>query len=125
MGYTFGDLEVDEDAYLVRRNGTIVEVQPLVFDLIVYLIRHRHRAVSKCELLRQVWRGSTVEDSAIRRCVSLARCLVGDSTSIRTIHARGYQWIAPIREISFGAPELDGYPFPERIQMSVTPGRST
>ena len=63
MGYTFGDLEVDEDAYLVRRNGNIVEVQPLVFDLIVYLIRHRHRAVSKCELLRQVWRGSTVEDS--------------------------------------------------------------
>ena len=39
----------------VRRNGPLVDVEPRAFDLLIYLIRHRDRAVSKDELQDEVW----------------------------------------------------------------------
>jgi DNA-binding response OmpR family regulator len=100
--YSFRELEIDEHTYSVRRNRRPIHVQPLIFDLIVYLIRHRQGVVSKSELLKNVWRGCAVEDSAIGRCVCLARGLVRDRTAIRTIRGRGYQWVAPLRVSSGG-----------------------
>ena len=45
------------------RAGTLVKLQPKVFDVLTYLIAHRERVVSKQELLEQFWPGS----SSVRR----------------------------------------------------------
>lgn len=96
MRYIYRDLELDADAYAIFRHGRLVEVQPLVFDLIIYLIHNRQRAVTKIELLQQVWRGCNVENSAIARCVCVARRILQDPAAIRTVRGRGYQWFAPV-----------------------------
>lgn len=96
MRYTYREIDINVDAYVMHRNGHPVEVQPRVFDFIVYLIRHRQRAVTKLELQTHVWRGVTVVDSAIARCACVARRVVQDSAAIRTVRGRGYQWTAPI-----------------------------
>lgn len=96
MRYVFDRLQVDEDCRTVVRGAELVAIEPRVFDLLLYLIRYRWRAVSRSELVEHVWRGCVVGDSAIRHCVWSARRVVGESRAIRTVRPHGYQWVAPI-----------------------------
>lgn len=45
--YRFAGCELDVAARELRRDGALVTVQPKVFELVVYLIEHRSRAVDK------------------------------------------------------------------------------
>lgn len=72
-----------------------MKVEPRVLDLLLVLISHRDRVVTKSELLQQVWRGVAVSPSVLHRSVCVARQTLGDSSAIRTVHARGYQWAGP------------------------------
>ena len=78
-----------------------------MFDLLVYLIRHRDRVVSREELFREVWDGREVSDATLSNHVKSARKILGDSgelqKTILTIRGRGYQFIAPVTVIPEGA----------------------
>ena len=54
-------------------------VEPQVFDVLVHLIRHRDRVVSKDELIRAVWDGRSVSDDTLTSRVSAARRAIGDT----------------------------------------------
>ncbi len=43
MIYRLGNIEIDPANFLLTENGETVSVEPLVFDLIVYLIENRDR----------------------------------------------------------------------------------
>src|SRR5437868_598121 len=96
MRFVWGQFEIDEDCFQVRRGQVSVHIEPRVLELIVYLLRTRERMVPKRELLERVWHGYTVGGSVIDRCVSLARKALADPAVIRTVYARGYQWAAPV-----------------------------
>ncbi|MGA3124412.1 MAG: winged helix-turn-helix domain-containing protein [Polyangiaceae bacterium] len=96
MRYLFRDIEIDPAAYAIRRRGVLLHVEPRVCELLQYLIEHRDRVVLKSELLREVWRGVSVENAAVDRCISLARKSLVDGTAIRTVRGRGYQWVASV-----------------------------
>ena len=51
----FGDIEIDVPARVVRRRGDVVGLAPLEFDLLLTLVRRRGAAVSRRELLKEVW----------------------------------------------------------------------
>ena len=73
-----------------------------MFEVLAYLVRHRDRVVPKTELLDQIWGSRFVTDSALTSRVKAARRAVGDSGReqrvIRTVHGRGYRFLAPVRE---------------------------
>lgn len=94
MQYVVGDLEIDEDAFELRHEGSIVAVEPRVLEFVLYLIRNRVRLVTKDELLESLWRGGFVVESVVTRCASLARKALGDPSLIRTVYGRGYRWTA-------------------------------
>ena len=98
--YLFGDVLLDTDRYLFERAGTSVAVQPQVFDVLSYLVEHRERVVPKTELLDSVWGDRFVGESALTSRIKSARRLIGDDGAaqamIRTIHGRGYRWVADI-----------------------------
>ncbi len=98
--YAFGDFELDERLYELRRGGEVVKVEPKIFDVLAYLVRHRERVVSKEELLEKLWPGEFVSDSVLPRCITVARKALGDDASgqraIQTVHGRGYRFIAPL-----------------------------
>src|SRR6266404_2927674 len=100
MIYAFLDCELDEPRRSVHRAGQPVALQPKVFDLLVYLIRHSARVVPKEELLRALWPGQIVGDAALSRCVMLARQVIGDTggsmRAIRTFHRHGFRFVAPV-----------------------------
>jgi predicted ATPase len=96
--WRFGDCELDEDRYELRRRGRVVKLEPRVFDVLHHLLRHRERVVSKAELLEAFWPGAAVSDSVLPRCIAAARRAVGDGQArrrvIQTLHGRGYRFVA-------------------------------
>jgi DNA-binding winged helix-turn-helix (wHTH) protein/TolB-like protein len=107
--YQVGDYLIDTTLYRVSTGGAPVPVEPKVFDLLVYLIRHRDRVLSREELFQEVWNGREVSDTTLSNHVKSARRALGDSgdlqQTIQTVRGRGYQFIAPVVEVtSNGAP---------------------
>ncbi|HUY03952.1 MAG TPA: response regulator transcription factor [Rhodocyclaceae bacterium] len=52
---TCGDLEMDLLARKVRRAGKPIELLPREFKLLEYLLRNKHRVVTRTMLLEEVW----------------------------------------------------------------------
>jgi adenylate cyclase len=100
MIYLFEQFTIDTGQYQLSLEGNPVPVEPLVFDLLVYLIKNRERVVGRDELLENLWEGKVVTDSALAARLKDARKVLGDSGDrqefIKTVHGRGYQFIAPI-----------------------------
>jgi two-component system OmpR family response regulator len=49
------DLEMDDDAHVVRRAGEEVELSPTEYNLLHYLLVNQGRVVSKSQILDSVW----------------------------------------------------------------------
>src|SRR5262245_14647 len=102
MIYVIEDCEVDAVRREVRRDGETVHVEPQVFDLLVYLIAHRDRVVSKDELFKAVWKGRIVSDATLDSRISAARRAIGDTgkkqSLLRTVARRGFRLLGEVRE---------------------------
>jgi DNA-binding winged helix-turn-helix (wHTH) protein/tetratricopeptide (TPR) repeat protein len=94
----FRDIEIDTDLFTLRFDNQMRNVEPQVFDLIVYLAQHRDRIVSQQELFDILWAGKVVTESSLRSCIKAARQALGDSGEtqrcIATIRHRGYRFVA-------------------------------
>ena len=97
MLYIFDNFVVCSRSFSVLHKQQRLSVEPRIFDLVLHLIDNRNRVVPKSELLSVVWAGSTVSNSALTRCVCLARRAFRPLSPIRTVHTRGYQWTAHLR----------------------------
>lgn len=120
MRYTFGDLVLDTDRYLLERGGEPQHVQPQVFDVLGHLLAHRDRVVPKTELLDTVWGDRFVSESTLTSRIKAARRVVGDDgiaqTVIKTVHGRGYRWVADVEE--------DVAPVPSEVVSAPVPARA-
>ena len=100
--YEFGPFSVDAGKRLLLRNGEPVPLAPKVLETLLALIENRERVVTKDELLKQIWGDTIVEEGGLTRNVSILRRTLGekpdDHQYIVTIPARGYQFVAEVRE---------------------------
>ena len=107
MTFAFGDFELDESLYQLRRRGEVVRLEPKVFDVLAYLVRQRDRVVAKEELLARLWPGEFVSETVLPRCITAARKAVGDDPAaqkvIQTVHGRGYRFVASLGDDAKGA----------------------
>jgi DNA-binding winged helix-turn-helix (wHTH) protein len=71
------------------------------FDMLLYLIQHRDRAISKDELQEAIWPRLVLTESALTRCVMKVRRAVGDDPTrqdvVKTVHGHGYRFVAPLK----------------------------
>ncbi len=106
--YEIAEYIVDTEQFRVTAGGTPVPVEPKVFDLLVHLIRHRRRVLTREELFAAVWDGREVSDATLSNHIKSARRLLGDNgelqQTIQTVRGRGYQFIAEVREVPDVAP---------------------
>jgi DNA-binding winged helix-turn-helix (wHTH) protein/pimeloyl-ACP methyl ester carboxylesterase len=95
--FLFEDFVLDKERRELRAGGTIVPIEPQVFDLLVYLIENRDRVVSKDDLIASVWGGRIVSDSAVDSRINAVRKALGDSGKeqrlIRTVARKGVRFI--------------------------------
>jgi pimeloyl-ACP methyl ester carboxylesterase/DNA-binding winged helix-turn-helix (wHTH) protein len=102
--YSFDNCTLDTEKYQLSVAGKPLATEPLVFDLLVYLIEHRDRVVTREELLDNLWKGKVVTDAALGARLKDVRRAVQDSGSrqavIKTIHSRGYQFVAGVKALT-------------------------
>lgn len=100
--YTFEDFALDPTRRELRRGSELLALEPSVFDLLLYLIVHRDRVVTKDDLIAAVWHGRIVSDSTMASRMNAARQAVADSGArqrlIRTIARKGHRFVGEIRE---------------------------
>lgn len=98
--YRFADCSLDVTGRELKQQDTAIELEPRVFDLLVFLIRNRERAVSKSELREAVWSTSYISDTAMTRAVMKARKAIGDDIDnqafIRTLRGHGYRFVSAV-----------------------------
>ena len=90
--YNFGQIEVRPAERQLLVDGQPASVGARAFDLLIALIEHRDRVVSKDELLALVWPGLFVEENNLQVQVSTLRKLLGPK-ALATIPGRGYRFV--------------------------------
>jgi TolB-like protein/Tfp pilus assembly protein PilF len=133
--YCFEKCAIDTERRELRRGAELVPLEPKVFDLLVYLIEHRERVVSKDDLLAALWDGRIVSESALSTRINGARAAIGDSGEeqrlIKTLPRKGLRFIGEVREeettkrgaladVAAQAQKLS-FPLPDRASIAVLP----
>ena len=105
--FVFGDCRLDSDRREFWRGSEQIALEPQVFDILAYLLRHRDRVVSKDDLLEAVWVGRAVSESTLTSRMNSVRSAVGDSGEqqrlVRTIARKGFRFVGEVREVEPGA----------------------
>jgi DNA-binding response OmpR family regulator len=91
----FGDIAVHPPSRTVRRGGRLVDLRPKQYDLLIALLRHQGRVVSRAELLRDVWgyHVDTISRTVDTHIVGLRHKLEVDPLNPRyivTVRSAGY-----------------------------------
>ncbi len=98
--YRFDPYTLDPEKRELMGPRGLVSIERRVFDLLLFLIRNRERAVTKEEIQEGVWPNTVVTETALTRAVMKARRAVGDSAVsqdlIRTLHGQGYRFVADV-----------------------------
>src|SRR5262249_49521109 len=111
LRYLFEECALDTDRRELRRGSKLVAVEPQVFDLLVHLIQHRDRVVSKDDLFASIWHGRAISESALFNRINAARSAIGDTGErqglIKTLPRKGLRFVGAVREEESGlaAPE--------------------
>jgi Tol biopolymer transport system component/DNA-binding winged helix-turn-helix (wHTH) protein len=96
--YAFGEFRLDTVAGKLWRGETSVGLPSRAFDTLTYLIDHRHRIVSKSEIISAIWHDVAVTDDSLVHVVSVLRRELRDDRHnpryIKTIPRRGYRFVA-------------------------------
>jgi Tol biopolymer transport system component len=105
--YKFGEFLLDPRSRVLLRNGKPIVVSGKAWDTLEMLVQNQGRVLSKDELLTRLWPGTVVEEANLTQAVFTLRKLLGDNSKspcyIVTIPSRGYQFVAPVEEMSTSA----------------------
>jgi DNA-binding winged helix-turn-helix (wHTH) protein len=124
--YAFGPFRLETDTQLLSYEGTTVGLQPKVYRLLLYFLRHPGRLISREELFEAVWQGTVVEDTALRLAVNSVRKALHDESKtpryILTACKRGYRFLPDVTvEYGFrGAMHVAGLHYRPAIAHSDT-----
>lgn len=117
MIFEFNNYLIDSSNFRLAKDGKEFEIEPLAFDLLVFLIVNKERVVTRDEIFESVWNGRQVLDSTLSNHIKILRAVLNDDgrtqSVIKTIRGRGYQFIADVK------PEITGTDKPVENAKSV------
>ena len=94
---TIGDLTIDAEAAIARRDGVTVDLTATEFRLLAQLARHRGRVLSKTQLLTHVWGYDAYDPNVVEVHMSALRRKLEEHGPrvITTVRGIGYRMDAP------------------------------
>lgn len=101
---SFGAFEVDSDSGDLRRRGVRLRLSEQPLRVLLTLIDHAGRVVTRDQLRQRLWPDGTFVDfdRAINKTVSELRAVLGDSASsprfVETLSKRGYRFVCPLED---------------------------
>jgi pimeloyl-ACP methyl ester carboxylesterase len=124
MRYSFDECVLDLDRRELTKAGQPVEIEPQVFDLLAFLLRHRDRVVSRDDVIAGVWGGRIVSESALASRVNAVRRAIGDDGTaqrlVKTIVRKGFRFVGKVREETAAAPAPPVTPVAQSISFCRT-----
>jgi eukaryotic-like serine/threonine-protein kinase len=118
--FQFGEFQIDALTRTLRREEAIVRLNSRAFDVLLYLVQNPGKALTRDELLKNVWPDACVDESSLAQNISLLRRALeekpGDNSYIVTLPGRGYQFVSAVQAVA----SEDGDTLPE----VATAGRS-
>ena len=108
--YEFGDfrLHAAERRLNSRGDSRPIELTPKALDTLHFLLEHAGELLDKSTLIAAVWPNVVVEENNLNQVISALRRALGDGSGGRrfivTVPGRGYQFVAPVREVRGEAP---------------------
>ena len=116
MMFCFGDYVLDTARRDLRRADEVIAVEPKVYEVLLYLIEHRDRVVSRDKLIEQCWADTYVGNETLNRCMSRVRQAIGQTRRgarlIQTVYGTGYRFVGQVTE-------LDPAPTPETAPVGL------
>src|SRR5262250_2189632 len=102
LKYCLGEYELDPSTYSLSRASSPVPVSRKRFEVLLYLVKERHRVVTRQELVERFWEGHEVYEENLTKCISEIRKALDDQHKphrfIETLPAEGYRYIVPLEE---------------------------
>ncbi len=97
----FDGFVLDEGQRILSRDGRPLHLTRKAFDLLILLIAHAPRVVSKDELHRKLWPDTFVTDATVAGVVKELRRVLGVDASgepfVRTAHGVGYAFTGAVQ----------------------------
>lgn len=95
----FGPFALDLNSHTFTKNGNEVKLMPKEFKLLNYFIQNNGRALSRAEIMDNVWgRDVVVTNRSVDRCITTLRGKLDDDPSsptyIKTVRDVGYRFDA-------------------------------
>jgi DNA-binding winged helix-turn-helix (wHTH) protein len=101
--WSFGAFRLSASGGRLLRDGVEVALARKSFEILVHLVRHRERVISRRELLEEVWGGASVSEAAVASAIRDLRRGLGDTAGqaqfIGTVRGRGFRFTHPVREL--------------------------
>jgi TolB-like protein/tetratricopeptide (TPR) repeat protein len=132
--YEFGDyrLLAAQRRLIARSDGRPIELTQKALDALHFLLQHPGELLDKSTLMAAVWPNVVVEENNLNQVISALRRALGDGSGGRrfvvTVPGRGYQFVAPVREVRDSAPSPSPSPSPavhapagDRASIAVLP----
>src|SRR5687768_8404917 len=98
--FEFGDFVLVPQERLLLCGGEPVPLTAKAFDLLVCLVRHSGRLVTKNELFKEVWPNTFVQETNLTVNISALRKVLergsNGNKTIQTVSGRGYRFMAPV-----------------------------
>src|SRR5215469_3928184 len=101
--YEFGDLRLEPGERRLLRDNSPIPLTPKAFDLLLFLVQHNNRLLTKDELMTAVWPDAMVEEGNLTVTISALRKALGECETrhyIETVPKKGYRFVVPVTEIT-------------------------
>ena len=131
LSFQFEDFVLDAERRELRRAGDLIAVEPQVFDMIEFLVRHRDRVVTRDDLLDAIWNGRVVSESTLASRINAARRALNDTGEeqrlIRTVARKGLRFVGEVADgkaasaVNAHAAPQSGLQLPDRPAIAVLP----
>ena len=100
MQFVFSNYVLDTSRQELSCDGASVQIEPQVFNVLLYLVENRDRVVSKDDLFDNIWEGRIVSELTLTSRINAVRKAVGDSGRdqrlVRTIARKGFRFVGDV-----------------------------
>ena len=127
--FRFGPFVLDMARRQLSRNRSVVPLRPKDLEILALLLTNADRAVSKEEMLKEVWPETVVDENNLPRHISTLRKILGETagsgTCIETVPGWGYRITCAVERLNEGAVPTGSAVAAIDVATTIVPPRPT
>ena len=104
MRWQIANYQFCEQQQTLSSSSEVLQLEPLMVELLAYFCRHPNEIISVDQLIDQVWQGRVVTDNAVSRLITkLRRAFADDARQpkfIATFPKKGYKFVARVTTVN-------------------------